>query len=154
MCTGCGLRCFKEEFQPSQWVRKDCVHYCKGCCHAKIQAGTPLECITGCGQWKAKAAFTETQQKKTIHRICIDCEDFGVCKECGLTKRPTEFTANELDMSRKAGNRGRCRNCMQRNQETKQCSLCKENVHDKNTPPTKSGATTTASAMGASREGT
>ena len=46
MCTGCGTRCFKDEFQPSQWARKDCVRYCKGCVHAKTQAGTPLECIT------------------------------------------------------------------------------------------------------------
>ena len=43
MCTGCGLRCFKEEFQMSQWARTDVVHYCKGCVRAKTLAGSLLE---------------------------------------------------------------------------------------------------------------
>ena len=72
MCTGCGLRCFKEEFQPSQWVRKDCVHYCKGCVHAKIQAGTsgmhhrlwPMESK---GSVHRKA--TEKDHPQNLHRL-------------------------------------------------------------------------------------
>ena len=103
MCTGCGMRCFKDEFQPSQWARKDCVHYCKGCVHAKTQAGTPLECIAGCGQWKPLVAFTAAQQRKTIHRVCLDCGDYGVCKECDLNKLVAEFTPGELGKTREAG---------------------------------------------------
>ena len=96
MCTGCGLRCVKEAFQMSQWARKDAVHYCKGCVRAKTLAGAPLECIAGCGQWKPPAAFTEIQQRQTIYRICINCEERGTCKECGMSKAAPESTAGEL----------------------------------------------------------
>ena len=86
----------------------------------------PLECIAGCGQWKPLAAFAAAQQRKTIHRVCIDCEDFGVCKECGLKKPASEFTLGELGKSRKACRRGRCRACTQRRQEKKACRQCGE----------------------------
>ena len=61
-----------------------------------------------------------------MHRVCIDCEDFGVCKECGLKKPASEFTPGELTKSQKAGRRGRCRACVQCCNEGRTCSQCGE----------------------------
>ena len=96
-CTGCGFVRFKDDFALSQWRRKDEKHFCIACVGKKITAGTPLECLGACGLWKAATAFTTENAKKTVHRVCKDCEgqERRRCQECELEKGEAEFEPSE-----------------------------------------------------------
>ncbi|HIE82798.1 MAG TPA: hypothetical protein EYQ00_02660 [Dehalococcoidia bacterium] len=44
-CVRCSTVCFKDEFRPSQWNRKDKRYQCEDCVHKQQTAGTSLECM-------------------------------------------------------------------------------------------------------------
>ena len=112
VCSGCGFMHFKDEFALLPWNRKDERHSCKDCVAAQTKAGTPLECMGACGVWTSYAAFSPADQRKTLHRVCIDCAERRHCKACGIEQQQTEFTSGEWAAACTSRKRGRCRSCM------------------------------------------
>ena len=125
-CTGCGFLQFKESFPPSQFSRKDDRRFCSGCVKAKKKAGTPFECAN-CLLWKPGAAFSKNvEYVRADRRVCSDCVERRKCRACGVAKNETAFTRKEWKEAGKSSDQGRCKECMQRNQETKVCSVCQQ----------------------------
>ena len=74
---------FKQDFQLTQWNRKDGRHSCKDCVEKKKKEGTPYECMQ-CHFWKVEEAFeAESIGYRHFRRICKDCEEKSLCRgEC------------------------------------------------------------------------
>ena len=87
---------FKQDFQLTQWNRKDGRHSCKDCVEKKKKEGTPYECMQ-CHFWKVEEAFeAESIGYRHFRRICKDCEEKSLCRgECGLHLSKSSFRDKE-----------------------------------------------------------
>ena len=103
----------------------DKLPVCKPCLEKKKQAGTPFECMS-CHQWKAAEGFHYIQMgNRHLRRVCADCHDKRRCVgPCKLLKPVNDFTEDQWKKALKQ--QGKCKECMTRNCETKECNKCGE----------------------------
>ena len=125
LCAECAFVGCRNDFAPSQFARKDGRHVCTACVADRAKAGTPVQCTT-CLLWKPAGAFGKNVEHMRVERrVCGACEERRRCRGCGVAKDETAFTKAEWTHAGKTNHpRGRCKECMQRNQGTKVCRGC------------------------------
>jgi len=130
LCNLCGFVLYKTDFLPGQWARKDKLHFCQKCVSQRVAEGTPLRC-NKCGFWKSKESFSQKYQHALAlcTRVCANCIETRRCRECGEPKEEHDYTRSEWIRCGEANTKqGKCKTCMKRNRETKQCSNCKRDL--------------------------
>jgi hypothetical protein len=130
MCHGCNTKAFKAEFSEPQWKRKDNKRLCKSCERECSHNGLKKQC-KWCGDWHAEAMFGASMWRKRdlSDRWCNNCRETRKCREseCGEMKTRDAFTDNEWKHAAWPSSRsGRCKLCMNKRQDLRLCSKCKE----------------------------
>ena len=131
-CIVCGFVCFKQEFAPSQWDRKDKLSCCMSCVERKQDSGTPYECMNW-HLWKAEEAFNDVDLSyQRFRRVCKDCDEKRLCRGgCGRHLSKGSFTDKEWmeagkPDTKKSSRQGKSKDCMRRNVEKPECLKCHE----------------------------
>lgn len=122
-CSECNFVHFKDQFQSMQWNRRDDLSVCKECLKEKKSSGTPFRC-NNCGLWKSDASFLSSQHHgmSLLTRVCKDCKERRRCPECHENKYEHEYSAFEWQKAAWAKKDAKCKDCMSRNRELKQCA--------------------------------
>ena len=132
MCIGCDTKVFKEEFSEREWKRKDGKHLCKTCENAHSCNGEKKQC-QWCGDWHPQNMFDPKvwRCRDPSDLWCDNCKEKRQCRECGVMKAPHQFTVAEWKHAAKmSSQRGRCRDCDNRSQDVRLCSVCKERLNN------------------------
>ena len=138
ICNACGNKMFKTEFSEAQWKHTGGKRLCINCEGNLSHNGLKKEC-SWCGSWQPKAHFDPKlwRQRNLPSMLCKDCGEKRQCRGeyCeNSMKNDWEFSKIEWKEAAKPyrdGARGRCIECLQKQQDLKDlrlCSGCKQNL--------------------------